>query len=339
MSVNSNGGSILYAGTAALTANQQGTVNGGSAPARTLIARDYVFTATGAGSVGTTARPLQTRAPNAAATVGLTAGNGGIYLTDWNTPLNVTGATATGAGNIRIVTANVGGHNLNILGNVSTGSGNIYLASDDNLTVGAGVTIGGAGFSGTVWMQANRDRGTAGQTFTMSPTSAIVTSNTTNNNIPLTSLRTPTDQAVYLDISGDAGNPSTITAASITAGNGGRIVLNATPNVYLTTGAEAEAGVVVMAGAGNVLDVGPTGTSNSSAASNGGGQRRGTPATPSRWWRNRDLEQQFEHVRAEQPRQLPPDQVANTLASPADRAASPASTTAAARRLTPRPRT
>ena len=178
---------------------------------------------------------------------------------DWGTPLNLTGATAIGAGNIRVVTANVAGHNLTVAGNVNTGSGSIYLASDDNIAVNAGATIGGAGFS-----QDGLDASEPGPQDRPRPSrckaSAIVTSNTTNNVVPLTALRTPTDQAVYLDISGDVGTPSALTVGSITAGNGGRIVLNATPNAYRTDVTEGEAGAVAMAGSANVLDAGAAGT-------------------------------------------------------------------------------
>src|SRR5262249_4685961 len=159
-------------------------------------------------------RPLQIDnfGPNGLATtptLTVTAGNGGVYITDWdqgsNSDLTIGNITSTGPGNIRVVTANATGHKLLVRGNVSTRSGNTYPAADDNVDVGPGVTIGGAGFAGTVWMQANRDRATDGQTFTMDPTSAIITSSTANTSVPLTSLRTPTTQAVYLDIEGDAG--------------------------------------------------------------------------------------------------------------------------------------
>ncbi|MBO0698235.1 MAG: hypothetical protein J2P46_07565, partial [Zavarzinella sp.] len=253
LTVNSNGGSILY-GTSPLNLSDslRGLVSGGSAPARTLVARSYVFTATGAGGIGTDARPIQSAVPNSGTSVNLSAGSGGIYWTDWNAPVSLAGATATGAGNIRVVTANTTGHNLTVAGKVTTETGNIYLAADDNISVSSGVTIGGAGFSGTVWMQANRDQSTAGQSFTMNANSSIVTSNTTNVATPN---RTPTTQAVYLDISGDQGNPSKLTVGNITTGDGGRIVLNSIPN-----GIAAEAGLIAMAGTANSLNAGATGT-------------------------------------------------------------------------------
>ncbi|MFO0796528.1 MAG: tandem-95 repeat protein [Gemmataceae bacterium] len=263
LTVATNGGSVVYAGAAALSAAQQGTVNGGSAPARVLQARSYVFTATGTGGVGTSARPMQLSDVAAATTITVTAnaGSGGVFVTDWGAnAMTVSGASATGAGDVRMVTANGSGHNLTIGGNVSAATGNIYLASDDNITVGANVTIGGAGFSGTVWMSANRDRGTAGQTFTMNATSAIVTSSTANTAVGLTTARTPTTQAVYLDIEGDAGTPSALTVGSIRTGDGGRIVVNSTPRAYWTSGVEEAAGRVVPAAATNLLDAGPTGT-------------------------------------------------------------------------------
>ena len=65
-------------------------------------------------------------------------------MTKWGTiDLTLMDATSTGAGNIRVVTANASGDNLFVNGNVSTGSGNIYLAADDNLAVEDNVVIGG----------------------------------------------------------------------------------------------------------------------------------------------------------------------------------------------------
>lgn len=227
------------------------------------------MTATGTlSSIGTDARPIQTSnfvgTDNVAdeSTVTLIAGGGGIYLTDWITSdLTIAGATASGAGNIRIVTANAGGHNMFISGNVNTGSGNIYLAADDNLIVGPGVVIGGAGFSGTVWMQANRDNGTAGQEFTFFDTASIVTTNTTN---VATGSRTPLTQAVYLDIAGANGLPSNLNIASITAGDGGRIVLNGIADSAI----DPNSGGWVIQAAGTIVDAGANGTIESIVGNN-----------------------------------------------------------------------
>jgi autotransporter-associated beta strand protein len=282
LTVQSNGGNIVYAGGAALTAGQIGLNNGGSAPARVLAARDFNFTATGAGAIGTTTRPMQTSSFGTDAVGGsvytLVGGDGGVFLTKWaGIDMTLASASATGPGGIRVVAAAAAGSNLFVTGNVTATTGNIYLAADDNFVVGPGVTIGGSGFTGTVWMQANRDLGTAGQPLTMSPTSAIVTTNTTN--VP-SGTRTPTTQAVYLDISGDAGTPSTITLGSITAGNGARIIVNAIPN-----GIAAEAGTIAMAGPDNVVDAGTTGTIVLTAgitdtANNPAASAIGTPAVP-----------------------------------------------------------
>ena len=135
-------------------------------------------------------------------------------------------------------------------------SGNIYLAADDNFEVtGANTTIGGAGFSGTVWMQGNRDLSTNGQPteFTVA-TEAIVTSNTTNQSVALSS-RTPTTQAVYMDIGGGTSGPGLIVASNITVGNGGRVVLNG----RLCSGA-TESGTITMVCASDSINVGSTGT-------------------------------------------------------------------------------
>ena len=257
LTVNSNGGSILYAG-ATLTDQQRGVVGGGSAPAVVMQAHDYFFTATGAGSIGTDALPIQTTNFGTDTQLNgsnftLNAGDGGAYLVDWGTvDVTLNSATATGPGSVRVVAGSGTGHNLYVNGNVSAVSGNIYLAGDDNIAVSAGVVIGGAGFSGTVWMQANRDQGSVAQTFLFDPTASIRTSNTTN--VP-TGTRTPATQAVYLDISGDQGTPSVLVVGNITTGDGGRIVLNAIPN-----GIGSEAGQIYTPVPSIVLDAGPTGT-------------------------------------------------------------------------------
>ena len=130
---------------------------GGSAPTGQIAAKTINLTTGGAtGSIGTNSRPIQTLVP-ASSNVKLTGGTGGIYFTDWGSPVTLTGAVASGAGNIRVVTANVGGHDLTVTGAVTTGSGSIYLAADDNFALTA--PIGGAGFSGTVYLAGNRDTG------------------------------------------------------------------------------------------------------------------------------------------------------------------------------------
>jgi len=264
ITVASNGGNILWSADpifAPFGASQTG-LSGGGSNTQTLKAYSYSFTTGATGSVGTDVRPLQldnfgaNGAVNVDPNLTAAAGSGGVYAVVWDSAGNhdlTTGTiSAQGAGNIRVVTANAGGHNFWVNGLVSTGSGNIYLAADDNLEVEANVVIGGPGFSGTVWMQANRDQSTAGQTFTMTPTSAIVTSSTVN--VP-TGPRTPNTQAVYLDISGDTGNPSVLSVANVTTGDGGRIVLNAIPN-----GIAAEAGRIILSDATNLVSAGPTGT-------------------------------------------------------------------------------
>lgn len=243
LTVNSNGGSILYGtATTALTTAQRGTANGGSSLTRTLIARSYSFTATGAGSIGTDNRPIQSKIQVENGTVTLSAGSGGAYWADWAEPLTLAGATATGAGNIRVVTASTAGHNLTIAGNVTTGSGSIYLAGDDNFVVNSGVTIGGSGFSGTVYMAGNRD---AGNTGTLNMSGTIITSNTSAT-------------AVLLEDFHEAGNgtaAATLTVNNITVGNGGTITLSTVP-ASLATGQ----GIIAMSNASSVLNAGANGT-------------------------------------------------------------------------------
>ena len=262
LTVNSNGGSILNDTTASLTTNQIGTVgNGGSAPSQVISAVNYLFTATGSGSIGTTTVPIETTNFGSDgvgdSNFSLNAGNGGAYLTDWGSiDVTVTGASATGPGNIRIVTGNASGHNLWVTGNVSAVTGNIYLASDDNLEVeGPSTVIGGAGFSGTVWMQGNRDQSSTGQPTSFQSGDSIVTSNTTNTTTALAA-RTPTTQAVYIDIGGGTSSGvGLVTVGNITVGDGGRVVLNGSCQQLAT-----QAGSITMAGTNDVINVGPTGT-------------------------------------------------------------------------------
>ena len=251
LNVNVNGGSILYNGAATLDNFQRGIAGaGGAAPAQVLQAHDYIFTATGAGSIGTDLEPIQSTNFGADGSSGgsnftLNAGDGGVYLTDWGAiDATLASVSATGPGNVRVVAGNAGTHNMFVSGNVSAVAGNIYLASDDNLSVGSGVVIGGPNFSGTVWMQANRDQAngstTSGQFFNFDSSSLIETSNTTN---VVTTVRDPSTQAVYLDIAGDVANASNLSVGNITVGDGGRIVINAIPD-----GLSSESGQILNAG-------------------------------------------------------------------------------------------
>lgn len=129
----------------------------------------------------------------------LTAGSGGIYVTEWGTAtddaITVDSATATGAGNIRIVSANAGTHNMYVDGPVTTGSGSIALYSDDDLILVTnpftqtaaligGTDVIGETFSGTVDLQANRDLGNE-QILDMGVGTSIVTTNASANAVSL----------------------------------------------------------------------------------------------------------------------------------------------------------
>ncbi len=211
LTVSSNGGNILWSDDPFYTAfggSQTGLTNGGS-NAQVLRAFAANFSTGANGSVGTDERPLQldnfgiNSTPNSVANLTAAAGSGGVFATVWdagsNHDLTTGNISATGAGNIRVVAANATGHNIWVEGSISAESGSILLGADDNFVIGPNVVIGGAGFSGTVWMQGNRDQATAGQPFTMDATSSVVTSNTTNVD---TAGRNPTTQAVYIDMSG-----------------------------------------------------------------------------------------------------------------------------------------
>jgi autotransporter-associated beta strand protein len=247
--VNSNGGSILFAGSDTFTSSQQGTANGGGAAANTLQAGDYFFTATGAGSIGTDARPLQTT--NFAGTAvnqsvfNLNAGDGGAYLTDWGPiGLSLQSASATGPGNIRVVSANAGGHNMFVTGAVSAGSGSIYLAADDNMTITA--PIGGGAFSGTVYIAGNRDLGNT-VNLLLNAGSSITTSNAGSNAVVLEGFNT----------NGTAAGG--IVLNNITVGNGGTINVSTTP-ASVDVGGVTSGGFIDAFAPGVVLNAGPAGT-------------------------------------------------------------------------------
>ena len=201
----------------------------GSGPIGEVVAASYSFAATGGGSIGTAIRPIQTDSPASGTSFTLSAGSGGLYVVDWGNPIIVTGATATGAGNVLVVAANAGGHNLTLAGNASTGSGNILIAADDELVIDPGVTIGGSGFSGQVYLGANRDQG---NDQIILDEGTIVTSNTSvynNTGNPLTS----SPGAVLLedyDATGTLGG-SNLQIGSITVGNGGSITATTDPTL------------------------------------------------------------------------------------------------------------
>jgi autotransporter-associated beta strand protein len=238
LTVKSNNGNILYAGTTALTGSQQGIISGGSAPTRVLVAGSYVFTATGPGSIGTDQRPMQSSVP-ATNSVLLSAGDGGAYWTDWTNPMTLAGATATGPGNVRVVSANAGGHDLSVTGPVNTGSGSIYLAADDNLTITA--PIGSASFSGTVYLAGNRDLGNT-LNLRMNAGASITTSNNTASAVLLEGFST----------NGTAAGG--ITLNNITVGDGGTITATTVP-----TSQPASNGDIAGFSSSVVLNAGPTG--------------------------------------------------------------------------------
>ncbi|HLX61163.1 MAG TPA: C25 family cysteine peptidase [Planctomycetota bacterium] len=283
LTIAANGGSILNNSGDALTAAQIGTTNGGAAPAHVLTATNYTFTVTGAGSIGTTAIPIESTNVGSDASGGstfkLNAGDGGAFLTDWGTvDVTVGPSSATGPGSIRIVSANASGHNMFVTGNVSAVNGNIYLAADDNLSVtGATTVIGGASFTGTVWMQGNRDVSSLSQFTSFASTCSILTSSTANQAVAL-SARTPTTQAVYMDIGGGtAAGTNLVTVGNITTGDGGRVVLNGSSQL-----SAAQSGSITMAAATNVIHVGATGTLELDAIlqSTTGADNIGTAAIP-----------------------------------------------------------
>ncbi len=274
LSVSTYGGSILYAGMSALTSYQVGVSgDGGAAPARTISAESYGFTtangAGAAGSVGTAARPLQLNSP-ATATFTASAGSGGVYAVDWAVvgaggTLTLAGATATGSGGVLVVAANASGHDLTVTGPVTTGSGSIELAADDNFILSA--PVGGAGFSGTVYLGANRDTGNTG-TFTMSAGTTFNTSGSiTTSSTSVYNAATLTPGAVLLeDYSASGTAAGDLVLGNITVGTGGSITATTIPNLGVYNPAVSAGACDIIAGSANVVLTAPGGTVNLFAA-------------------------------------------------------------------------
>ena len=272
LTVGADGGSIVWNSGLTIPADSA-TTN-----VAALSARNFAFSTTGETSgIGTLANPVQTNmigtADNTAgnSNVSLQAGSGGIYMTAWG-PLDptVTSATAIEGGNIVLVAANAGGHELYVTGPITTESGNINLRSDDDLFLNAGTLIGGPGFVGTVTLQANQD-GANEQRLHMDPAALIVTQNTTAGAVSLSVKATDTNVA-NATIGG-------IDLSNITVGDGGTITVDAAP------GTGNQQGNITQA-AGTVLNAGPDGKVVLDARSllNAGapavGAGIGTPAAP-----------------------------------------------------------
>jgi hypothetical protein len=259
LTVTTNGGNIIW-GLPLDLAGANNPVGGSNV--QTIHAENYVLTA--GGSIGTAAAPIQTdnystgdgplagtTSPNGQTSANLTAGPGGIYLSDWGgLDFVLSSATATGAGNIQVFAANAGGHNMFVTGPVHTGTGNINLAADDDLYLSSGAVIGGAGYSGTIALRGSRDTVNEQQVI-MDPTASVTTTNATANAVLITD--TATDTAP-----GDSTIGGVI-LSNVTVGNGGTITVNAA----LTS---ANQGRIIQA-PGTVLNAGPTGTVNLSATS------------------------------------------------------------------------
>ena len=256
IAVNSNGGNILWSTDPALggafTPSQLGIANGGS-NTLTLKAttsfhrhrRNQFHRHGGAAPPGRRIRLRQSGGNTAT----LAAGSDGIYLVDWNTiDLTVKSAIAQGAGNILLVTANAGAHNMFVDGPVTTGSGSIAIYADDDLQLTANAAIGGPSFSGTVDLQGNRDAGNA-QVINMQVGSSIVTTNNSSNAVSLQNYSS----------SGSTGSDTDLPAggvelSNITVGSGGTIFVNAAAGTVATRQGSIvqHTGTLLSAGTGTV---------------------------------------------------------------------------------------
>lgn len=256
--VNSFGGNILWNSVFTITPDAASATNTTS-PASTS-ANSYVFTTTGPDtSIGTEFRPIQsanlaTSDGSGKSTASFSSGSGGIYFTDWSpVDLTVTSATATGDGNIRLATGNAGsattstGINTSILwidGTVKTDTGSIELRSNDDINLTTNAVVGGAGFSGTITLNANLDLNHE-QRITFAGNALIQTSNAFSNAVILNA--TCTDQSVTTSTIGG------ITLGNITVGDGGTITVNVDATASNAGNIRALSGTVLNAGSGKVI--------------------------------------------------------------------------------------
>jgi hypothetical protein len=265
LTVDSNGGNILWA----LPVDLTGTNNPeGGSNSQTLHAHDYIFTTTAAtGAIGSAAAPIQT--DNYATTDGtpgasnatLNAGDGGIYLTDWGgLDLTIASAIAHGAGNVQLIAANAGGHNLWVTGPVTTDTGNIFVAADDDLNLQAGAVIGGPGFSGTIALHGSRDTVNE-QNVNMDPAAVVSTTNNSSTAVVITDSATDTNTSdptiggvVLSNVTVGAGGTISVDAASLGTSQG-RIAQQ--PGTHLDAGANGTVILHTVAGlAGSAPAVG-----------------------------------------------------------------------------------
>src|SRR5439155_20674644 len=147
--VTAPGGTItVNANTAAITCTAAGLLSSGAGG-------DGSFVFLNGSTIGATGSLVRTSTGHIRAT----AGNGGAFVSEISDSPGTAWATATGAGDIRLVAASATNNGMIIDGPVWTQTGNIALEADDDLNLEAPVcgSMYGQDFSGTVTRMASLD--------------------------------------------------------------------------------------------------------------------------------------------------------------------------------------
>ena len=140
------------------------------------------------------------------------------------------------------------------------------MAADDDFAINSGVTVGGTGFSGDVYLACNRDTGN-GENLTVSGT--VSTSNTSASAVVIEGFHA----------AGNGTDSGVVAVNNVTVGNGGTITVSTVP-ASLATGQ----GSIVASSSSSVLNAGPLGTVDFIATTMAGNATYttavGTAATP-----------------------------------------------------------
>jgi hypothetical protein len=227
MTIDANAGSILMSSAFSLVAG-----GGAASLPGTLILK----TSGAASSIGTPAQRLLFRTGN----LFVEAGTGGIYMQETapnDTAIHL--ATAKGSGSIDIISSAADGNNLRVVGLVTTQTGDISIRADDDLRVTSTAVIGGSGFSGKIFLEANLDAGNP-QVFLQEAGAEISTTNATTDAVLI--------QVYPVTTASGIGGA---VLSNIKVGAGGTITVNA---------AKTGQGLIRMVDTASKLDAGPTGT-------------------------------------------------------------------------------
>jgi hypothetical protein len=251
ITVNANEGNILWTPGLPPPALNASNPN-------TLAAFSFNFNTSGASSaVGSALFPLQLNATQEGLTLAK-AGTGGVYITDWGAGESNFSAEAAGSGDVQIWTGNGTNNGIIVVApGINTGTGTISLRSDDNLFVNG--PIGGPGFAGPVFLEANLD-GANSQGIRMStPANSITTS---NNSAKAVVMNTYSQADTFA-----GGSVGGVVLSNITVGSGGTVTINTAGTLGNATDAN-RAGAITALTNTNFINTG-NGTVNLTAKNNG----------------------------------------------------------------------